>query len=379
MDAATHVMNPLRKIIHIDMDAFFASVEQLDKPSLRGKPVIVGGNPQKRGVVAACSYEARQFGIHSAMPSSKAVRLCPQAIFTPPRIKRYKEISDEVMSIFSQFTEMIEPLSLDEAYLDVTVNKLKNPSATRLAEIIRGRIFRTTGLTASAGVSYNKFLAKIASDLDKPNGLHVILPDEAVSFLDTLAVGKFHGVGKVTEKKMANLGIRFGRDLRQFSKADLILHFGKSGAFFFDIVRGRDDRTVTSTRERKSIGSETTLEQDTSDTKEISDILYYLAEKLEQALLRKECCGTTITLKVRYHDFITITRSSTLSTPVLTAQEIFSQVNRLKQTTEIGRKKIRLLGITVSKLSDRNLRKPVQLLLPFEKKYRVFEHQGFQE
>ena len=379
MDAATQVMNPLRKIIHIDMDAFFASVEQLDNPSLRGKPVIVGGNPLKRGVVAACSYEARQFGIHSAMPSSKAVRLCPQAIFTPPRIKRYKEISDEVMSIFSQFTEMIEPLSLDEAYLDVTVNKLKNPSATRLAEIILGRIFSATGLTASAGVSYNKFLAKIASDLDKPNGLHVILPDEAVSFLDTLAVGKFHGVGKVTEKKMANLGIRFGRDLRQFSKADLLLHFGKSGAFFFDIVRGRDDRTVTSTRERKSIGSETTLEQDTSDTKEISDILYYLAEKLEQALLRKECCGTTITLKVRYHDFITITRSSTLSSPVLTAQEIFSEVNRLKQTTEIGRKKIRLLGITVSKLSDRNLRKPVQLLLAVEKKYRVFEHQGFQK
>jgi DNA polymerase-4 len=348
------------------MDAFFAAVEQLDNVQLKGKPVIVGGNPQKRGVVAACSYEARQFGIHSAMPSSKAVRLCPHAIFVRPRMMRYKEISDQVMTIFSRFTEVIEPLSLDEAYLDVTVNKLENPSATRLAECIRHQISSTTGLTASAGVSYNKFLAKIASEVNKPNGLHVILPEDAISFLDTLPVGKFHGIGRVTEKKMGTLGIRFGRDLRQFSKEDLILHFGKSGAFFFEIVRGRDDRLVLASRERKSIGSETTLEEDTSDTEEVTEILHHLAEKIETVLRQKECGGSTITLKVRYYDFSTITRSTTLRSPVFKAPEILNQVHRLIRSTAVGAKKIRLLGISISKLVDKNENRPVQLLLPFD-------------
>lgn len=355
----------LRKIIHIDMDAFFASVEQLDNPSLRGKPVIVGGSPQSRGVVAACSYEARKFGIHSAMPCAKAVKLCPHAIFTRSRMSRYKEVSETIMSIFAEYTEIIEPLSVDEAFLDVTVNHKNNPSATRLAENIRRHIYSQTGLTASAGVSYNKFLAKIASDLQKPNGLSVILPNEALSFLDNLPIGKFFGVGKVTEKKMHTLGILSGKELRKFSKEDLIFHFGKSGAFFFDIVRGLDDRPVKPYRERKSIGSETTLGIDTKDRLEISSVLDNLAKKLEIILLKKDCCASTVTLKVRYHDFATITRSVTLHTPVSSSGEILRQIDRLVPSTEIGVKRVRLLGISLSKLLPNSHRKPYQLMLPF--------------
>ncbi len=347
------------------MDAFFASVEQLDNPSLRGKPVIVGGNPQSRGVVAACSYEARKFGVHSAMPCARAAKLCPKAIFTPHRMWRYQEISTKVMRIFAQYTELIEPLSLDEAFLDVTQNHQNNPSATRLAEVIRKNIYQETGLTASAGVSYNKFLAKIASDLKKPDGLSVILPEDAISFLDTLPVGKFHGVGRVTEEKMKNMGILNGRHLRQFSKADLILHFGKSGAFFYSIVRGIDERPVKPTRQRKSIGSETTLQRDTSNLEEIENILTTLAEKVERVLKKKECGANTITLKVRYHDFTTITRSTTLTIPVFSAADILPHIEKLRLSTEIGRKKIRLLGISLSKLVDKGHRKPIQLYLPF--------------
>ena len=359
-------MKNYRKIIHIDMDAFFASVEQLDNPVLRGKPVIVGGSPDSRGVVAACSYEARKFGVHSAMPCARAAKLCPEAIFTPHRMWRYQEISAKVMRIFTQYTKLIEPLSVDEAYLDVTENIQNNPSATRLAEIIRKHIFHETGLTASAGVSYNKFLAKIASDLKKPDGLSVILPEEAITFLDELPIGKFHGVGKVTEKKMNNLRIMCGKHLRQFSKADLILHFGKSGAFFHSIVRGIDDRPVKATRQRKSIGSETTLQHDTSNLEEIKIILSSLADKIEKVLTRKECGAHTITLKVRYHDFATITRSTTLPHPVFTATEILPHIQLLQQSTEVGRKRIRLLGISVTKLVDKSHRKPIQLYLPFD-------------
>ncbi len=359
-------MEKNRKIIHIDMDAFFAAVEQLDNPALRGKPVIVGGNPQSRGVVAACSYEARKFGVHSAMPCARAAKLCPTAIFTSHRMWRYQEISAKVMEIFSRYTELIEPLSLDEAFLDVTLNHLNNPSATRLAEIIRNHIFLDTGLTASAGVSYNKFLAKVASDLKKPDGLSVILPEKAISFLDSLPVGKFHGVGKVTEKKMKNMGILNGRHLRQFSKADLILHFGKSGAFFYSIVRGIDDRPVKPTRQRKSIGSETTLQKDTRNLEEIESILNTLAEKIDKVMVRKECGANTITLKVRYHDFSTITRSTTPNIPVFTAAEIMPHIEKLRMSTEIGRKQVRLLGISLSKLIDKNRRKPIQLYLPFK-------------
>ncbi len=359
-------MKGQRKILHIDMDAFYASVEQLDKPHLRNRPVIVGGNPHKRGVVAACSYEARKYGIHSAMPCRAAARLCPRAVFTSPRMERYKEISAEVMAIFTEFTDLIEPLSLDEAYLDVTCNRENNPSATRIAEKIRRRIQASTGLTASAGVSYNKFLAKIASDLNKPDGISIIPPEEAVSFLDLLPIGKFHGIGKVTEKKMLRLGIALGRDLRRLSKEDLLFHFGRSGAFFYDIVRGKDDRPVEPTRERKSIGSETTLQDDTTDREFLRQILSQLAFKVEQSMQARECGGACVTLKVRYDDFTTITRSVTLAGPVFTSTEILRQIDRLQRDTELGERKIRLLGITLSKLSDRNAQRPVQLLLPFD-------------
>lgn len=359
-------MTGLRKIIHIDMDAFYASVEQMDNPKFRGKPVVVGGNPRKRGVVAACSYEARQFGIHSAMPCAKAAKRCSYAIFTPPRMWRYQEISRQIMQLFLGITDLVEPLSLDEAFLDVTTNSLNNPSATLLAEFIRQEIRKETGLTASAGVSYNKFLAKIASDLNKPDGLSVILPEDAVNFLDSLPVGNFFGVGRVTEKKMANLGIKVGHDLRRFCKEDLLYHFGKTGAFYYNIVRGIDERPVVAERTRKSIGSETTLQEDTFDLDEIDKILARLADKIEEVLFRKKCGGATVTLKVRYHDFETITRSATLPAPLFTADLILQQINRLKQSTQIGRKKVRLLGITLSKLTDSKEKKPVQLPLPFD-------------
>ena len=347
------------------MDAFFASVEQLDNPQLRNKPVIVGGSPQQRGVVAACSYEARLFGIHSAMPCVTAAKLCPGAIFTKPRMTRYKEISVQVMSVFSAFTDVVEPLSLDEAFLDVTENKTGTSSATRLAESIRRRIFTETGLTASAGVSYNKFLAKIASDLQKPNGLSVIPPEKALLFLDTLSVAKFHGVGKATERKMTNLGIRTGKDLRRFSKEDLLRHFGKTGGFFYDIVRGRDNRPVRPNRVRKSIGSETTLQQDSKNIDQITEIIKHLASKIENILLHKDCAAATITLKVRYHDFTTITRSITVSPPIFSSGDILIHVDRLKNATEIGQRKVRLVGISLSKLFHRKEKKPLQLLLPF--------------
>lgn len=349
------------------MDAFFAAVEQLDNPALRGKPVIVGGNPQSRGVVAACSYEARKYGVRSAMPCAKAVKLCPDAIFAPHRMYRYKEISGQVMEIFTYYTEMVEPLSVDEAFLDVTQNKKNMTSATWIAEDIRKQIRKDTGLTASAGVSYNKFLAKIASDLHKPDGLSVIRPEEAISFLDSLPVGKFYGVGRVTEKKMHNLGIRYGRHLRQFSKEDLVFHFGKTGAFYYSIVRGIDDRPVKMRGRRKSIGSETTLQQDIIGMEDILRVLKRLAEKVAIILEKKENLAHTITLKVRYHDFTTVTRSITLTLPVYAAHDIMTQVNVLLQSTEAGRKKIRLLGISLSKLIHRSDRKPYQLELPFEK------------
>ena len=349
------------------MDAFFASIEQLDNPLLKGKPVIVGGDPRKRGVVAACSYEARVFGIHSAMPCSRAVKLCPSAIFTPPRMWRYKEISASIMAIFSQYTDVIEPVSVDEAYLDVTQNKTGNPSATRLAERIRKHVYSQTGLTASAGISYNKFLAKVASDLKKPNGQSVIVPADAISFLNNLAIGKFHGVGHVTEKKMQNLGIKCGKQLRQFSQEDLVFHFGKAGLYFYNIVRGIDNRPVQPIRERKSIGSETTFQHDTKDWQIINNTLRELAEKIEKVILHKGYLGSTITLKIRYFDFTTITRSLTLATPIDSAIEIIEHIPKLTRPTELGIKHVRLLGITLSKLSDRNKRSPFQLKLPFMK------------
>ncbi len=357
-----------RKIIHIDMDAFFASVEQLDNVELKGKPLIVGGLPDTRGVVAACSYEARAFGVHSAMPCSQAYRLCPQAIFVRPRMDRYHEISQMIMSIFYQFTELVEPLSLDEAFLDVTYNKKNIPSATWIAQKIREQILSETGLTGSAGVSCNKFLAKVASDLDKPDGITVITPQEALLFINRLPVGKFFGVGRVTEKKMHALGIRTGADLRCYERAQLQANFGKAGHFFYEIVRGIDNRPVNPNRERKSIGSEKTLSSDIIGLSSVKVVLEELAGKVAYSLCQKKKGGCTVTLKVRYQDFTTITRSRTRKVPVFNAEQIIAIISSLLKTTEAGYKKVRLLGISVSKLIDETdvkRQKFVQLTLPF--------------
>ncbi len=282
-----------RKIIHIDMDAFFASVEQLDNPGLRGKAVIVGGLPGSRGVVAACSYEARKFGIHSAMPSARAAALCPAAVFVRPRMARYKEFSARIMGIFRSYTDLVEPLSLDEAFLDVSLCRQHKGSATLIAGEICDRIRRETGLTASAGVSCNKFLAKVASGLDKPCGMSVILPEQALDFLGSLPIGKFFGVGRVTEQRMRQLGIHTGHDLRQRSREELNRDFGKAGTFFYDIVRCLDNRPVQSTHIRKSIGSEVTLERDTDDLTEMFEILLDLAADVETALAAHRQGGST--------------------------------------------------------------------------------------
>lgn len=359
-----------RKIIHIDMDAFFASVEMLDHPELKGKPVIVGGDPQGRGVVAACSYEARRYGIHSAMACSRALRLCPRSIFLRPRKERYQEISKQIMNIFRQHTDLVEPLSLDEAFLDTTINKKNIPSATWIAREIREEILKETGLTCSAGVSFNKFLAKTASDFNKPDGITVITPDKAISFIAALPINKFYGVGKATEKKMLAIGIRNGADLASYSRSDLISHFGKAGSFFYDISRGVDRRTVQYSRERKSVGTEITLKQDTDEHERIISILGHLAGKIEEILSRKNTCGHTLTLKVRYQDFTTVTRSKSLPHPVFRTEEIMNYLPRLLGTTEAGRKKLRLLGITVSKLKDQEKSTgsiPRQLPLPFDR------------
>jgi DNA polymerase-4 len=347
------------------MDAFYASVEQHDNPELKGKPVIVGGRPDSRGVVAACSYEARTFGIHSAMPCSRAYHLCPQAIFIRPRLDRYREISGRIMAIFRQYTDKIEPLSLDEAFLDLTENKKGLSSATLLASDICKRILHETGLTASAGVSCNKFVAKIASDLNKPNGISVIKPEEILGFLATLPIGKFYGVGAVTEKKMRSLGINSGSDLRNWSLERLVEQFGKHGIFYYNIVRGRDNREVQSTRVRKSLGSEQTLSEDTQDLQQIRDILSRLATKIGGQLENKNTAGHTVTLKVRYSDFTTITRSLTNPAPFRNGSDIEAVLESLLARTEAGLRQVRLLGISLSNLVPADQHMTRQLPLPF--------------
>lgn len=342
---------PVRKIIHIDMDAFYASVEQRDFPEYRGKPVVVGGSPQGRGVVAAASYEARKYGIRSAMPASRAIQLCPQAVFLKPRFHVYKEVSKQIREIFYEYTDMVEPLSLDEAYLDVTENHAGNPSATLIAREIRKKIYHTTGLTASAGVAGNKFLAKIASDLDKPNGLSIIKPEESESFIMKLAIGDFYGVGKATEQKMVKLGIRTGADLKQWDEIDLVKQFGKSGHHYYRIARGIDKRKVKPDRIRKSIGKERTFSEDISDLEWIAEFLDQLSDKISQSMQSMDASGKTITLKVRYKNFETVTRSATLSHFTNQASELSSTAKKLLTETEAGSREVRLLGISVSSLN----------------------------
>jgi DNA polymerase-4 len=330
------------------MDAFYASVEQRDRPELRGKPVIVGGDPDRRGVVAACSYEARRYGIHSAMAAVTARRRCPGAVFLRPRFDVYRQVSCQIREIFLRYTDLVEPLSLDEAFLDVTKNKKETPSATRLAESIRKEIREETDLTASAGVSFNKFLAKIASDFNKPDGIAVVTPEMAEDFIGRLPIGRFFGVGRSTEARMHALGIRTGADLRRAALSELLQHFGKSGRFFYAIARGKDDRPVTPERVRKSLGKETTLSEDIDDLDQMLAILYEIARKLERLVQTHEIQARTIALKVKYDDFRTVTRSATLPAPVETAAVMMRHVADLLPKTAAGRKKVRLLGITLS-------------------------------
>lgn len=355
-----------RKIIHIDMDAFYASVEQRDHPELRGKPVIVGGDIRKRGVVSTCSYEARRYGVHSAMPGKTAHRLCPNGIFVPVDMPKYKAVSKQVQDIFHEFTDLVEPMSLDEAYLDVTTNKINCPSATIIARMIRHEIFKRTHLTASAGVSYNKFIAKIASDIQKPNGLTVITPDQAEAFLDELPVGKFFGIGKVTAESLNRLGIKYGRDLKRFTLEELVARYGKSGRWYYNIVRGIDNSPVNPDWQRKSLGRETTFEEDISGISEIRHIIHELSEDVSRQLRRNGLEGRTITLKVRYDDFQTVTRSQSFSRLVNRTEIIFDTAMDLLSRTEAGKRKVRLLGVTVSNFpSPEELAGPIQLEFPF--------------
>jgi DNA polymerase-4 len=340
-----------RKIIHIDMDAFFASVEQRDDPSLRGKPVAVGG-ARERGVVAAASYEARKFGVRSAMPSVLAKRRCPELIFVKPRFDVYKAVSLQIREIFAEHTPIIEPLSLDEAYLDVTENLQGIASATEIAEAIRARIRAVTALTASAGVSYNKFLAKLASDHRKPDGLFVITPKMGPGFVEDLPVGRFHGVGPATTAKMNRLGIETGLDLRAQSLGFLREHFGKSGDYYYWISRGIDDRPVRADRIRKSVGGENTFFVDLTGFDEACAALAPIVDKVWRYFSSGEMRARTVTLKVKFADFQQITRSRTGHVPVASRDELMRIAEALLDGVFPAAKGIRLLGVTLSSLGE---------------------------
>jgi len=342
-----------RKIIHLDMDAFYASVEEKDDPSLRGLPIVVGGNPDSRSVVSAASYKAREYGIHSAMPCSMAKRLCPNAIFIRPRFERYKEISDQIHQIFKVYTTEIEPLSLDEAWLDVTNNLIDCPSATWIAEKIKKDIKYQLNLTSSAGVSYNKFLAKIASDERKPDGLFVVTPENAEEFLKNLSVKKIPGVGKVTFKRLQLFGIEKGAQLLTKSEEYLVQHFGKLGHYLYEIIRGVDNRPVITQRKRKSIGIETTFRTDFNFGEQLEKELEKLLEGLFKRIEDKAIFGRTFSLKIKFEDFKQVTRSVTDSTFLLTKDTIKKLAyQKLKDTcqNEYPHKKVRLLGTTISGL-----------------------------
>ncbi|MFV8371504.1 DNA polymerase IV [Flavobacterium sp. LB2P74] len=340
---------PNRKIIHVDMDAFYASVEQMDNPLLRGKPIAVGGS-ENRGVVAAASYEARKFGVRSAISGVMARKNCPELIFVKPRFDRYKEISSKIQKIFYEYTDLVEPLSLDEAYLDVTNNKKGNPSATLLAQEIRQRIFTEVGLTASAGISVNKFVAKIASDYNKPNGQKTVNPDQVISFLEELPIRKFHGVGKVTTEKMYQLGIFTGMELKSKTLEFLEKHFGKSGNFYFNVVRGIHNSEVKSDRITKSVAAEHTFDVNLSSEIFMIEKLEIIASALEKRLKRYNVAGKTITLKIKYSDFTQQTRSKTLPYFISDKGLILEIVKELLYQERM-KDSVRLLGISLSNLN----------------------------
>jgi DNA polymerase IV len=343
----------LRKIIHIDMDAFYAAIEQRDNPLYRNKPLIVGGSPDSRGVVATCSYEARRFGVHSAMPSAHAYRLCPQAIFVRPRFPVYQQVSTVIRAIFSRYCDLVEPLSLDEAYLDVSASHLFQGSATRLAKQIKQDILLQTGLIASAGVSYNKFLAKIASDHNKPDGLCVITPEQGLHFVENLPIGRFHGVGKVTEQKMHTLGVFTGKELREQSLQVLQQNFGKSAQYFFDIARGIDHREVNGYRRRKSLGAETTFAEDLGEMDSILMHLNALMQKTFAQLQERGLVAQTLTIKIKYRNFVQITRSKTQAYPFDNGHMLERVLLDLLASADIGDNKVRLLGVVFSGLQEK--------------------------
>ncbi|MCZ4225125.1 DNA polymerase IV [Pedobacter rhodius] len=342
----------LRKIIHIDMDAFYASVEQRDFPEYRGKPLVVGGKPDSRGVVATASYEARQYGIRSAMSCSKAYQLCPTAIFVYPRFDAYSSVSKSIREIFSRYTDVIEPLSLDEAYLDVTEDKLGMGSAIDIAQSIKDAIRNELNLTASAGVSINKFVAKIASDMNKPDGLTFIGPSKIKSFMEKLPVEKFFGVGKVTAARMKAMQIITGADLKKLTEQQLIAQFGKTGKFYYKVVRGIDERPVRQNRETKSVGAEDTLSEDTNEDSVMHSLLQQISTTVANRLEKHQLKGKTITLKIKFEDFKQITRSRSFLNPINKAGEIYTEATRLLNEADIGLKKVRLLGITLSRFYD---------------------------
>tara|TARA_R110001583_G_scaffold61013_2_gene180812 strand:- start:2671 stop:3765 length:1095 start_codon:yes stop_codon:yes gene_type:complete len=356
-----------RKIIHIDMDAFYASVEQLDNPDLRGKPVAVGGGGE-RGVVAAASYEARKFKVRSAMSGVIAKRNCPHLIFVKPRFERYKEISKKIRTIFYEYTDLVEPLSLDEAYLDVTENKKGNPSASLIAKEIRQRIFEELNLNASAGISNSKFVAKIASDINKPNGQKTIPPEDVIEFLEELPIEKFFGIGKVTASKMYSLGIFIGKNLKDKSLEFLTQHFKKSGGHYYNIVRGIHNSEVKPNRERKSVAAEHTFIKNLTSEIFMLEKLEKISEELEQRLVKSKLSGKTVTLKIKYSDFKTQTRSKTLPYFIKEKAVLLETVKELLFQEKVMNS-VRLLGISVTNLNinlKKKPEKPINVQLKFE-------------
>ncbi len=341
-----------RKIIHIDMDAFFASVEQRDDPQYRGKPLVVGGRPDQRGVVAAASYEARKYGIHSALPSRLAQQRCPHLIFATPRFEVYRAVSQQIRAVFYRYTDLVEPLSLDEAYLDVTHNKLGIASAMTIARDIKQAILQETQLTASAGVSINKFLAKVASGLDKPNGLYLITPEQAQSFVESLPIERFYGVGAATAKKMQALGIHTGLDLKQWTEADLRQHFGKTGSYYYRVAKAEDERPVNPHRIRKSIGAEQSFAADLATVEAMEQALVKLAEAVTARLHKHQRYGHTLTLKVKYADYQQMTRAQTVEWWLRDADALYSMAKDLLRENLDPTRKVRLLGLTVSNLGE---------------------------
>ncbi|MBF0401225.1 MAG: DNA polymerase IV [Magnetococcales bacterium] len=353
-----------RKIVHIDMDAFFASVEQRDNPEYCGLPLVVGGNCA-RGVVAAASYEARQFGIRSAMAMQKALAKCPSLVVLPPRMETYKAVSLQIREIFQEYTDLVELLSLDEAFLDVTHNKKAIPSASWVAQQIRATIHERTGLTASAGVSFNKFLAKVASGMNKPNGFTLISPEQAPDFIAVLPIEKFFGVGKATADKMHRMGIATGADLLRYSLEELESAFGKAGRTYFHIARNNDLRPVNPDRERHSVGTEDTFEQDVRDRREISNRMAAIAHEVVRRMERSQFVGRTLTLKVKFADFRQITRSRTMDYPIREVDDIVAIAQQMFAGVTIPPKGVRLVGMTVSNVCRPGWTGWRQPMLPF--------------